>query len=260
MERLADQQEKDALILRKVRGAMIYPAIVLGVVIVVVIFLLVTLLPQVAQLYKDLGKSLPFLTRGLVAISQFITRFWWLVVMAMGIGLYAFFNFLRTNGGQRWFDGVKLNAPVFGNLFKKVYMARFSRTLATLLASGIPMLEAMSVTKKAIRNQYVAEAVDRAAQKVKGGKALSKSLEAESVFIVLVPQMIAIGEESGAIDDMLLKLATFYEGDVDEAVKNLSTTIEPVMMIVMGVIVALVIAAVLLPVYSLVGGGINLGQ
>lgn len=258
LERLADQQEKDAEILRKVRGAMIYPVIVLVVVIAVVIFLLVTLLPQVASLYRDLHKDLPILTRILVDISAFVIKFWWLVtVLVVGIGL-AIYQYVKTEAGRKQYDAFKLNMPIFATIFEKVYMARFARTLSTLLGSGIPMLQAMDVTRRSIRNLVVEGAISRASDKVKAGKALSKSLETEPSFLPLVPQMISIGEASGALDDMLLKVATFYEGDVDEAIKNLSTIIEPVMIVILGTIVAFVIAAVLLPIYSLVGaGGIN---
>ncbi len=255
LERLADQQEKDAIIVRKIRGAMIYPAIVLVVVILVVIFLLVTLLPQVAMLYQGLNLNLPLLTRILENFSHFILHFWWLTLILAGLAGYGLTRYFKTPPGKRVLDTAKLKSPVFGTLFEKVYMARFTRTLSTLLASGIPMLEGLAVTKRAIKNVFVEEATTRASEKVKGGKALSKSLEVESVFLPLVPQMIAIGEQSGALDDMLIKVAVFYEGDVDEAVKNLSTTIEPVMMVVLGLIVGLVIAAVLLPIYGLVGSG-----
>ena len=255
LERLADQQEKDAAIVRKIRGAMIYPVIVVVVIIAVIVFLLVTLLPQVSNLYQSLHQTLPFLTRILLGMSHFVLKFWWLVLIAAGAGIYALSRYIKTTPGQRILDKIKLKVPIFGPLFTKVYMARFARTLSTLLSSGIPMLEGMAVTKKAIKNLYVQDAITRASDKVKGGKALSGALEVEHVFLQLVPQMIAIGEQSGALDDMLIKVATFYEGDVDEAVKNLSTTIEPVMMVILGGIVGLVIAAVLLPVYGLVGSG-----
>ncbi len=255
LERLADQQEKDAAILRKVRNAMIYPAIVLVVVFGVVTFLLVTLLPQVKLLYVGLHRNLPLITRMLVGVSDFVRHFWWLTIIVIGGGIYGLVQYLKSGPGRHAYDEFKLNVPVFGSLFRKVYMARFARTMSTLLASGIPMLEAMDVTRRAIRNVVVEEAVQRSANKVKGGKSLSSTLEVEPSFLPLVPQMIAIGEQAGALDDMLLKVATFYEDDVDNAVKTLATTIEPVMMVVLGVIVGGVIAAVLLPIYGLVSGG-----
>lgn len=252
--RLADQQEKDAAILRKIRNAMIYPIIVVVVLVAVIIFLLVTLLPQVASLYKSLNRTLPPLTRVLVGTSNFVIKFWYLVILFIGGGIFALITYIRTPAGREQFDKFKINVPIFGTLFRKVYMARFARTLATLLTSGIPMLEAMDVTKRAIKNTIVEDAIQRSANKVKAGKSLSSTLEAEDSFIPLVPQMIAIGEQSGAVDDMLIKVAKFYEDDVDSAINNLAVTIEPVMMVVLGVIVGLVIAAVLLPIYGLATG------
>ncbi|HSX14525.1 MAG TPA: type II secretion system F family protein [Candidatus Saccharimonadales bacterium] len=258
LERLADQQEKDAAILRKIRSAMIYPLIVLVVVVLVVVFLLVTLLPQVAQLYHDLHRNLPILTRILVDISSFVIKYWWLVLLLVGGGLLAGYNYVRSETGRHQYDNFKLSVPLFGTLFEKVYMARFARTLSVLLNSGIPMLKGMEVTRKAIHNLVVEGAIERAEAKVKGGKALSKALEVEESFLPLVSQMTAIGEQSGALDDMLVKVAMFYEEDVDTAVKNLSTTIEPVMIVILGTVVAFIIAAVLLPIYGLVGsGGLN---
>ena len=148
-------------------------------------------------------------------------------------------------------DKLKLTAPLFGVLFRKVYMARFASTMNTLLATGIPMLQAMDTVKRAVGNRLVAEDIDRAITKVKGGKSLSEGLEGSEYFLKLVPQMSKIGEESGAIDDMLGRTATYYENEVDEAVKNLSTTLEPILMVVLGVIVivlaiaALILAAIL---------------
>ena len=255
LTRFADQQEKDAAIVRKIRSAMIYPIIVLVVVIAVVIFLLVTLLPQVASLYHDLNKTLPILTLILVDISNFVLHFWWLVTVIIVGGVSGIYQYIKTEAGRKQFDAFKINVPVFGILFRKVYMARFARTLATMLGSGIPMLEGIDVTMRAIKNTVVEAALIRVSNKVKGGKALSTAIEAETSFLPLVSQMVAIGEQSGALDDMLLKLAKFYEEDVDTAVANLSVTIEPVMMVILGTIVAFIIAAVLLPIYGLVGSG-----
>ena len=255
LERLASQQEKDAAILSKIRSALVYPIIVLGVIVAVLIFMLTTVLPQVGSLYDDLGKELPLLTNILLAVSTFIVKFWPLVVIAL-IGLFLYLRtWFKTEQGRRVADTLKLDMPIFGRIFRKVYMARFSRTLGTLLASGIPMLEALRIVKDAINNVKVAEAIDHAVTGVKGGKALSSTLEHQETFISLVPQMIRIGEQSGAIDSMLERVATYFENEVDEEVKNLSTTIEPVLMVVLGLTVGGVIAAVLLPVYSLVGSG-----
>jgi type IV pilus assembly protein PilC len=255
LERIANQQEKDAAIVGKIRSAMIYPVIVLGVIVAVLVFMLTTVLPQVAGLYKDLHKELPLLTQILVAISTFIVHFWFLVIIMAVAGYFALRSWFQTPSGRSIADNFKLHVPIFGKIFYKVYMARFARTLGTMLQSGIPMLEAMRIVRNAINNVHVEASLDKSIQGVKGGKALSSTLENETTFLKLVPQMIKIGEQSGAIDSMLDRVATYYENEVDEEVKNISTTIEPLLMVVLGVTVGGVIAAILMPVYSLVGSG-----
>lgn len=257
LERLANQQEKDAAIASKIRGAMIYPLIVMAVVLGVLVFMLTTVLPQVGSLYKDLGKTLPFLTQALLAISNFAVNFWWLVIILLGGAGYALYNYGKSSTGQRELDGLKMRVPVFGMLFMKVYMARYARTLGTLVQSGLPLLQALEITKDAVNNVLVAETIDDSIKQVRGGKALSTSIENKKTFLPLVSQMIKIGEQSGTIDQMLDRVATFYESEVDEEVKNLSTTLEPVMMVVLGLTVGLIVLAVLLPVYSLIGGGLT---
>lgn len=255
LERIAAQQEKDAAILSKIRGALIYPIIVLGVIVAVLVFMITTVLPQVGSLYAGLHVQLPVLTRYLLIISGFITHFWFIVIIALMGLVLAFRNFIKTDRGRSIVDGAKLNMPIFGKIFRKVYMARFSRTLGTMLQSGIPMLEALGIVKDAIANVHVEAVIEKSMSGVRGGKALSSTLENHSEFMKLVPQMIKIGEQSGAIDSMLDRVATYFEDEVDEEVRNISTTIEPLLMVVLGVVVGGVIAAILLPVYSLVGSG-----
>ncbi len=255
LERIANQQEKDAAIVSKIRGAMVYPVIVLVVIVGVMVFMLTSVLPQVSQLYKDLHQDLPWLTSILVAVSNFVTTFWWLTLMLVIAGVFGLRAWSKTENGRAAIDGFKLNVPLFGRIFRKVYMARFARTLGTMLGSGIPMLEAIRIVKESIGNVHVEATLDHSITEVKGGKALSTSLEKQETFLPLVPQMIKIGEQSGAIDSMLDRVATYYEDEVDEEIKNLSTTIEPLLMVVLGVVVGGVIAAILLPVYSLVGSG-----
>jgi type IV pilus assembly protein PilC len=255
LERIASQQEKDAAILSKIRGALIYPVIVLGVIIAVLVFMITTVLPQVASLYSGLHQQLPIVTRILMVISTVITHYWILVILALGGLALAFKSYIKTSTGRSLLDSFKLNMPVFGKIFRKVYMARFSRTLGTMLESGIPMLEALGIVKDAIANVHVEAIIEKSMSGVKGGKALSSTLENHPEFMKLVPQMIKIGEQSGAIDSMLDRVATYFENEVDEEVRNISATIEPLLMVVLGVVVGGVIAAILLPVYSLVGSG-----
>jgi type II secretory pathway component PulF len=258
LERIANQQEKDAAIVSKIRSALLYPVIVLFVILAVLVFMLTTVLPQVAGLYKDLHQSLPFLTQILVVSSNFILNFWWLVIIALIGAAFGIRAYLGTASGREVLDRFKINVPVFGKLYRKVYMARFSRTLSTLLASGVPLLQGLEIVKKALGNEIIAAGIENSITDVKGGKALSSSLEGATGFMPLVPQMIKIGEQSGAIDNMLERVAIYYEDEVDTEVRNLSTTIEPIMMVVLGIVVGGVIAAVLLPIYGLVGsGGLN---
>jgi type IV pilus assembly protein PilC len=255
LERIASQQEKDAAILSKIRGALIYPVIVLCVIVAVLVFMITTVLPQVASLYSGLHVQLPLVTRYLMILSEFITHFWYVVIIGLiGVAL-AFRNYIKTTKGRALVDGIKLNMPIFGMIFRKVYMARFSRTLGTMLQSGIPMLEALGIVKDSIANVHVEAVIEKSMSGVRGGKALSSTLENHPEFMKLVPQMIKIGEQSGAIDSMLDRVATYFENEVDEEVRNISTTIEPLLMVVLGVVVGGVIAAILLPVYSLVGSG-----
>lgn len=258
LERIANQQEKDAAILGKIRGALIYPVIVLVVILLMLVFMLTTVLPQVGGLYKDLHQTLPLITRMLLAASTFLVKFWILTLAAV-VGLaFGLRSYFKTDKGRSVADNFKLNMPLFGMIFRKVYMARFSRTLGTMLQSGIPMLEGLRIVKDGINNVHVAATIEKAMTGVKGGKALSSTLEGQDTFLRLVPQMIKIGEQSGAIDSMLDRVAGYFEAEVDEEVKNLSTTMEPLLMVVLGVVVGGVIAAVLLPIYSLVGsGGLN---
>ena len=253
LERIATQQEKDAEVLSKVRGALVYPIIVVVVILGVVVFMLTTVLPQVELLYEDLDQSLPFVTAIMLAISHFITDFWWLLLILAAAGGYFAGRYFQTEAGQSFLDRFKMNVPLFGRLFKKLYMARFSRTGATLMASAVPMLEMIRITSDAVDNVHVKASLLKAADKVKGGKALSDSLQGDENFLSLVPQMIRIGEQSGAIDQMMAKTATFYENELDNEIKAISTTIEPVLMVVLALVAGVMVAAILLPVYGLVG-------
>lgn len=258
LERIAAQQEKDAEVLSKVRGALVYPAIVLVVILGVIAFMLVAVLPQVELLYNDLNQSLPFVTSVMLAISGFVTSFWWLLLILAGTGIYFLRRWIDTESGRYAFDKFKVSVPLFGGMFKKLYMARWSRTGSTLMSSGVPMLEMMRITADAVNNVHVRDATLKAAEKVKGGKALSDSLKDNENFLSLVPQMLRIGEQSGAIDKMMDKTATFYENELDNEIKTISTTIEPALMVVLALVAGLMVAAILIPVYGLVGQNISL--
>lgn len=253
LKRLAAQQEKDAAMMGKIRGAMMYPSIVLAVIILVVGFMLFTVMPQVEGLYRDLNKELPLITLIMVGTAKFFTGFWWLIILLLIIGGYFLVQYLKTDQGIRTKDTLKLNAPLFKGMFRKMYMARFTRTGQTLLSTGVPMLDMLRISSEAVNNVVISESIARAADKVKGGKALSASLSNEDYFLTMVPQMIKIGEQSGKIDEMMGKTAQVYEDELDEEIRALSTAIEPVLMIFLAVVAGTMVAAILFPIYSLVG-------
>ncbi|MEK7621367.1 MAG: type II secretion system F family protein, partial [Patescibacteria group bacterium] len=253
LERIAAQQEKDAEMMSKIRGAMIYPAIVLTVILGVMIFMLFTIVPQVEKLYDDLNQQLPFISQVMVGTAAFLLQYWWAVIIILGATIYFGIRYLKTDDGKRALDALKLNMPLLGPLFRKLYMARFSRTGATLLATGVPMIDALEICARSVNNSYVGEAILRAADKVKNGKGLAESLENEDYILKLAPQMIGIGEKSGRVDEMMAKTATVYENELDATIRAISTVIEPVLMVVLAVVAGGMIAAILLPIYQLVG-------
>ncbi len=254
LQRVANQQEKDAAISSKIRGALTYPIIVLVVIFGVMGFMLFTVVPQVEKLYLDLKKELPFVTQIMVGVADFLVNFWWLALIILAVGGYFFIQYLKTETGIKFKDTFKLNVPIFGKMFRKLYMARFARTGQTLLSTGVSMLDMLRITSSAINNTILEASINRAAEKVKGGKALSTALQPEDYITTLVPQMIKIGEQSGRIDEMMGKVAQVYEDELDEEIRTISTAIEPVLMVVLAVVAGGMVAAILLPIYSLVGG------
>jgi type IV pilus assembly protein PilC len=254
LKRIAAQQEKDAEVVGKIRGAMVYPMIVLVVIGLVIVFMMLTVVPQVEQLYEDLHKPLPLLTKVMVDGASFMRSYWYVVVLVLLASGYFFWQWLKTEAGIKFKDSFKLNVPLFGILFRKLYMARFARTGQTLLKVGVPMLDMLRITGEAVNNTILESAITRASDKVKSGKPLSKSIEGEDYFMILVPQMINIGEQSGKVDEMLGKVAQVYEDELDEQIRTISTLIEPVLMVVLAIVAGGMVGAILFPIYSLVGG------
>ena len=254
LRRVAAQQEKDAAMMSKIKGALTYPIIVLLVIVAVLGFMLVAVVPQVKNLYKDLNKELPLLTKIMVDTADFFINYWWIVIMVIGIGVYFLIQYLKTEAGIKTKDTFKLNVPMFSGMFRRLYMARFTRTGQTLMSTGVAMLDMLNITSTAVNNTVVAEGIDRAAEKVKGGKSLSSSLRNEDYFLEMVPQMISIGEQSGKIDEMMGKCAQIYEDELDEEIRTISTAIEPVLMVVLAVVAGGMVGAILFPIYSLVNG------
>lgn len=252
LRRLADQQEKDANMMSKIRGAMTYPAIVLLVIIVVIIFMMVAVVPQVENLYRDLGEELPGLTQLLVSLSNFVMNFWWFIFLIVAFFVWFFIQFNRTSTGKRVMSKVKLNVPLFKGLFQRLYNARFARTAQMLLSAGVPMLDSIQISSEAMNNVILEEEMQEVAQVVRSGKPLSLALKGKPYILPLLPQMAATGEQSGKIDEMLGKAAKVYEDELDERIAAISTMIEPILMVVLAVVAGGIVGAILFPIYALV--------
>lgn len=253
LRRLAEQQEKDANMMSKIRGAMTYPAIVLLVIVVVVAFMMIEVVPQVEGLYRDLKKPLPGVTQVMVNISNFFISQWWVILLVIGFLVWFFVQFRRTDTGKKFLSQFKLNVPIFKDLFLRLYNARFARTAQMLLSAGVPMLDSMKISGEAINNLVLESEISEASTMVRSGKPLSASLKGRDYILPLLPQMAATGEESGRIDEMLGKAAQVYEEELDERLAAISTMIEPILMVVLAVVAGGMVAAILFPIYSIIG-------
>ncbi len=254
--RLADQLEKNQSLIRKVRGAFIYPSFVIAVVIVVAAIMVIYVMPQMEELYKDFGADLPFLTRAMIALSNFLGRFMpFVILIIIGLVVYVRFAIRRPSGRKAW-DQLKLKLYPINILLQKLYMARLARTLAGLVASGVPLLDSLSVTAKAIGNTLYQDTVIASAKKVKSGTALSETFRKNPIIPVIVPQMILVGEETGELDKMLENLANYFEEEVDTTVQGISRLIEPIMIVVLALVIGVMLVAIMMPIYQ-IGGAIQ---
>lgn len=252
LARLAEYLEKMADIQRKIKGAMIYPIIILCVMIVALAALLIFVIPTFAQLYQGFGAQLPGLTRAVIGISNFVKGNI-LLILGITIAIVAlFYGWYRTKGGKEVLDRVILRIPILGPLVHKTSLARFSRTLSTLLNSGVDLMEAMEITARTTGNRVVQHGIMRARNSIREGSTISRPLEQTRIFPPLVVQMVAIGEQSGNLDEMLAKVADFYDKEVDAAVEALTTALEPLIMVILGVVVGTMVIAMYLPIFKLI--------
>ena len=251
LDRLATYLEKADALQRKVRSSLMYPAVVVCLAVGVTMFLMVAVVPKFKDIFASLGGQLPLPTRMLIGTSDFLAKYFVAEVfltMLLVVGLRAW---IRTEKGRLWCDRLLLRAPVFGELFQKVAIARFARTLATLTRSGVPILTALEIVAKTVGNKVVEQAILEARSNVKDGKWLSGPLSQNSVFPGMAVRMISVGETTGKLEEMLTKIADFYESEVDTAVSGLTTLIEPIVIVVLGVIVGGIAIALLLPVFQI---------
>ncbi|GEM89619.1 type II secretion system F family protein [Oceanithermus desulfurans] len=253
LDRLATFLEKDLELRGKIKSAMTYPVIVLVFALLVTYFLLTGIVPQFAQILTDLGSELPLLTRFLIAVSDLLrSGTLYLIVVAVIVG-FAYRAYYRTERGRRVIDRIKLRMPVFGNLNKKSALARFSRTFGLLVSSGVNVIEAMDITRGTAGNAVIEDILEETKEAIQVGEPIhSTLLRYPQVFPPMVASMIAIGEETGALDTMLQKIADFYEREVDEAVASLTAAIEPIMIIFLGAIVGTIVAGMFLPLFQII--------
>jgi len=268
LQRLSTFLEKDMELRRKVRGAMTYPCIVLVVALAIVIGLVTFILPKFMSLFLELEMKegdMPIMTVMLMNFSHFLTSKWWIMLLVVITFLVTFRMFVRTRVGRRVYDRIKLTAPVFGKLNHKICLARFSRTLATLLVSGVPILQALETVAGTVANDIIGDAILEARSRIREGDRIADPLQKSKMFPPMVVQMISIGEESGALDQMLTKIAEFYESEVDAALQSLTSAIEPVLIVFLGGAVGFIVVSMFLPLISIIqnlssGGGGEAGE
>ncbi len=256
LNRLAVHLEKSSALKAKIKTAMMYPSVVLIVVVLVVMALLLFVIPIFQQMFVSLESALPLPTQIVVDASEFVQAYFLLIVIGV-VALIAGFNFAyKTDVGERIIDTVKLKMPVLGPLQRKMSIARFTRTLGTLISSGVAILDGLTITAKTSGNRVVSDAILDARVAISSGETIAKPLAESNIFPSMVTQMISVGEETGGLDVMLMKVADFYEEEVDTAVGGLTATLEPIMIVILGLIVGGIVIAMYLPIFSLIGESI----
>lgn len=251
MNEMADHYEKENDLNQKVKSALTYPLIVSVVAVLVVIFLLTNVLPIFVGMFKNAGVQLPLPTRMLIAISSSISQYWYFYIGGIFLISYSISSFLKTPEGRRIYDRMLLNMPIFGSLNRKILTSRFTRTLGTLINAGIPLIAAMEVVEKVVGNTVVAEGLKKAQEDIKKGLPLSDPLKRIGIFPPMVIQMISIGESSGSLDSILNKTADFYDGEVDTAVSQMTTLLEPLIIVILATVVGFIVISIVMPLFQL---------
>jgi type IV pilus assembly protein PilC len=252
LQRLSTYIEKAVKLRNQVRAALIYPIAVIVIAAIVVAVILLKVIPTFAALFTSLGAELPMPTRVVIFCSNFLARYWWAFVALIAAGVFAFRRYYATYKGRRVVDGAMLKAPIIGMILRKIAVARFCRTLATLTSSGVPILEALDITARTSGNAIVEDAIINVRKSVEGGKTIVEPLRESGVFPNMVVQMIGVGEQTGALDAMLNKIAEFYEDEVDVAVAGLVKLLEPLMIFILGVVIGGIVIAMYLPMFTLI--------
>ena len=255
LEVLTKQMEKEHEIKSKVKGAMIYPAVILVAMIGIGTLMLILVVPKLSKLFDDLKIELPLSTKAVIAVGNFLSTHWYLIPVIIIVLIFLVRIALKTKMGKRVFDAMILRIPIIASIIKKMYAARTIRTLSSLISSGVPIVRSLEVVSRSLENIYYKEAIKKSSEKVRKGSKLSETLEPYSdIYPTLVIQMIAVGEETGETSSILAKLADFFEQEVNEATKNLSSVIEPILMLIIGVAVGFFAISMIQPMYSMMEG------
>jgi len=251
--RLATFMEKNDALVRKVKGAAIYPAVIMSVAAIAVVVLLIFVIPVFRSMFADVHMELPLPTRIVIGASDFLKGFWWLLFGGIGVLIFGIRRYYATPGGRLNLDRVMLALPVLGDVIRKSAVSRFTRTLGTLIASGVSILDGLEITAKTAGNRVIHDAIMESRSSIAGGETIAAPLQKSKVFPPMVISMIAVGEQTGGLDEMLSKIADFYDEEVDAAVENLLALMEPVMIVFLGVVVGGMIVAMYLPIFNMVG-------
>ena len=250
--RLATFMEKNDALIRKVKGAMIYPAVIMSVAVIAIAVLLIFVIPVFENMFAGVGLALPLPTRIVIGASDFLRTFWWAVAGSIGLGVWLFKRYYATSGGKLSVDRALLKFPVLGDVLRKSAVSRFTRTLGTLISSGVSILDGLEITAKTAGNRVIQDAIMQSRASIAGGDTIAAPLQKSQVFPPMVISMIAVGEQTGGLDEMLSKIADFYDEEVDAAVSGLLSLLEPIMIVFLGVIVGGMVVAMYLPIFDMI--------
>jgi type IV pilus assembly protein PilC len=252
LSRLSTYLEKSQALKHRVQMAVVYPILVMTIAVLVVAFLMVFIIPIFAAFFNNAGVPLPLPTRIVIAVSNGVVRYWYIILIVWGAGMYGFRAWYRTEAGRLVVDRFLLRAPIFGPLVRKISIARFTRTLSALLGGGVPIIDALRITAKTAGNRVVENSVMAARERVMAGQTLGERLREGGVFPPMVVQMVIVGEQTGALDNMLAKVADYYEDEVDVAVSGLTALLEPLLIVILGVVIGGIVIAIYLPIFKVV--------
>jgi len=251
LDRLATYLESSAALRDKVKSALMYPTIVGSIAVIVTVVLIIFIIPIFKNIFSSFGAELPLITRVVIGASDFLKKYIFHIIVFLGVFFYGIKRYIKTEKGRRQFDYILLKLPIFGIIFKKIAIAKFSRTLGTLVKSGVPILQALETVAKTSGNKVIEEIVLSSMKSVKEGGKIAEPLKKDNIFPPMVTQMISVGEESGSLDTMLFKIADFYDQEVDASVKGLTSMIEPIVMVFMGVVIGFIVIAMFIPMFQM---------